>query len=86
MIARLTTAGMSVCRVTKPSKNPAMMKTGTKPMTIFTPRIAPILSDSMREYVRGKRMLCPTSNPAAPAITIADNSRVPWMKTVRIDS
>lgn len=47
--ASLSISGNSVWRVTKPSMNPAMMNTGMVPITIFTPRFAPLLKDSSLE-------------------------------------
>lgn len=34
-------SGISVCRVTKPSRNPATMKKGTVLITIFNPALTP---------------------------------------------
>ena len=59
---------------------------GTNAITIFKPFFAPIMNDSRREYVPGNKMLLPIVNPAAPAINMADISRVPCIQIVRMDS
>ena len=59
------------------SINPANMKKGTKPITIFNPLMAPILNEANLEYVPGNKMLLPIIKPAAAAITIEVNSIVP---------
>lgn len=40
---------IDACLVTKPSKKPAMIKIGTKPITIFKPSLAPFLNDCSLE-------------------------------------
>ena len=48
MTVILSASGHSVWRVAKPSMNPAVMKMGTVPMMIFSPRRAPCMNDLMR--------------------------------------
>ena len=76
MIAELAQTG-SVNLVTKLSRNPAAINTGTNPIVIFSPFFAPFLKDSSLENVPGKRRLLPMTNPAAPAMTMAEISKVP---------
>ena len=77
MTDSLIDAGNSVCRVINPSINPAARNTGTKPVTILSPRLAPCKKAYLREYVPGNNQPLPKANPAAPAMTIADISNVP---------
>ena len=49
MIVKLSQIGICVCLVTKLSKNPAVIKIGTKPTAIFTPCFAPLTKDAALE-------------------------------------
>ena len=64
-------------RVKKLSINPAVMNSGTKPIIIFKPCLAPFLKDSKRVKVFGKIRLFPITKPAQPAMTIDEISNVP---------
>ena len=44
-------SGISVCRVTKPSKKPAIIKNGMVLINIFNPLMTPRLKDSNRGNV-----------------------------------
>jgi len=70
-------SGISVCRVTKPSKKPAIIKNGMVLIIIFNPSFILLLKDSNREYVLGNNNPLPKTKPAQPAITITDISMVP---------
>ncbi len=74
---RLIHKGILSYRVTKLSKNAAMRKTGTNPKTIFKPSRPPFNIETLRLKVPGNKILLPTIKPAAPAITIAQTSKVP---------
>lgn len=80
MIPILSHEGISVWRVTNPSRNAAVINTGTSPTTIFSPRRAPCRNDSRRDQVPGKRRLFPMTMPAVPAIIIAAISNVPCIQ------
>jgi hypothetical protein len=84
-MAPLIQMGMPVYLVTKLSRKAAAIKTGTSPKTIFIPSFPAFKMATPLEYVFGKRILLPNTRPAAPAITIAETSRVPWRKTTRMD-
>jgi hypothetical protein len=77
MIAKLKNTGIPVCLVTKASKKPAVIKIGIRLTIIFNPSFELIINDCRREYVPGKSMLLPSTNPAAPEIIMAEISRVP---------
>lgn len=62
------------------------MKIGTRLTIIFKPSLEPIMKDCLLEYVPGNRILLPKTNPAAPAIMIAEISSVPCIQITRIDS
>lgn len=85
MIARLTNAGISVRRVMNDSRKPAEINTGIRLISIFNPSFAPIINDSFLEYVPGSMIELPTTNPAAPAIIIADISSVPCIQITSMD-
>lgn len=85
MINKLNHIGIWVYRVTKLSRNPAVIKIGTNPITIFTPCFAPLINDTFLEYVFGNSMLLPITKPEQPAITMADISSVPCIHMVSID-
>ena len=74
---------MSVNLVMNDSRNPATIKIGIRPITIFNPFLAPFLKESLLENVPGNRMLLPITKPAPPAIMIAEISNVPWIQMVR---
>ena len=78
--------GRPVYRVTKDSRIPAAIKIGISPITIFNPFFAPCLNESRRVNVPGNMILLAITRPAAPARTIADISRVPWIQIVRNES
>ena len=65
MISALILNGIKAYRVINDSINPARIKKGTSPMTIFSPFTPPFLKESRREYVPGKSKLLPIVNPAA---------------------
>ena len=81
MINKLNHKSISVYRVIKLSKNPAQIKIGINPTTIFILSFAPFLKDSSRVKVLGNMKLFPNIKPAQPAITIADISKVPCIQT-----
>ena len=60
MISALILSGIKAYRVINDSINPARIKKGTSPMTIFNPFTAPFLKESRREYVPGKSKLLPS--------------------------
>ena len=64
-------------RVRKLSIKPAVMNSGTKPIIIFKPCLAPFLNDSKRVNVFGKIRLFPITKPAQPAMTMDEISKVP---------
>ena len=78
---KLNAKGMPSKRVTKLSKNAATINTGTSPTTIFNPSLPPFKNETDLLNVPGNSMLFPKINPAAPAITMAQISKVPWIKT-----
>ena len=47
-IVTLNHVGISVCRVTNPSKKAAIINKGTRPMAIFMPSLAPFFKDTIR--------------------------------------
>ncbi len=49
IIVKLSHIGICVCLVTKLSKNPAVIKIGTKPTAIFTPCFAPLTNEAALE-------------------------------------
>ena len=77
IIAILKISGIPVILVTKPSKKPAAIKIGTNPMLIFNPFFAARWKDCNLEYVPGKSKPFPIMIPAAPAMMIAEISKVP---------
>ena len=77
IIVKLKNTGIPVCLVTNDSRKPAVMKIGIRLTIIFNPSFDPIIKDCRREYVPGKRMLLPSTKPAAPAIIIDEISSVP---------
>lgn len=84
-IVVLSHTGISVCRVTKPSKIPATNTIGNMPRVIFMPSSAPRLKDANRLYVLGKIRLLPKIKPAPPAIIIDEISNVPCIHITNID-
>ena len=46
MMHKLNQVGIFVCLVTKPSRKPAIIKTGISPTAIFIPSLAPLRKDS----------------------------------------
>ncbi len=70
-------SGISVCLVTKPSKNPAIIKKGTVLSIILRPFLTPRLKDSNRVYVPGKSIPFAKTSPAHPAMMITEISMVP---------
>ena len=76
-IVRLIHIGISVWRVTNPSKKAATTKTGMRQMMIFTLSFAACLRDNNLLYVPGKMSELPIINPAQLAITMAESSNVP---------
>ena len=85
-IKRLSHKGMPVCLVTKPSKNAAIRKTGTKPITILIPSLPAAVKDCVLVNVFGNNIELPSTIPAQPAITIAEISSVPCINTTRIEA
>ena len=77
IINHLKKLGISVCRVTKPSKKPAIIKIGVVPINIFIPLRAFICKDCVRVNVLGNNNPFPNTIPAHPAITIAEISSAP---------
>jgi hypothetical protein len=84
-IKRLSHTGIEEYLVTKPSRNAAAVKIGTSPTISFNPSFAPFRREWRRPWVPGKRMLFPSTRPAAPAIIKEEISRVPWSQMTRID-
>ena len=84
-IVMLSHTGISVCLVTKPSKNAATIKMGTMPIATFMPSLAPFFNETTRLYVLGNKRLLPKIMPAAPAMMIDEISKVPCIQTTRID-
>lgn len=70
-------SGISVCRVTKPSKKPAIIKKGIVLITIFKPALIPFTKDVSLVNVFGNKIPCPTTKPAQPAMMITEISIVP---------
>ena len=81
----LNQAGISVCRVTKLSKNAAVRMTGIMPIVIFNPAFAPFFTDTKRVCVLGKSKLLPKMRPAAPAMINDEISNVPWIHMTSTD-
>ena len=77
IIVKLKKTGIPVCLVTNDSRKPAVINIGIRLTIIFKPSFEPILKDCKREYVPGKSILLPRTNPAAPAIMIDEISSVP---------
>ena len=77
MIVKLKNTGIPVCLVTNASRKPAVIKIGIRLTIIFNPSLELIINDCRREYVPGKSMLLPSTNPEAPAMIIAEISSVP---------
>ena len=77
MIVKLKNTGIPVCLVTNASIKPAVIKIGIRLTIIFNPSFELIMNDCRREYVPGKSILLPSTNPAEPAIMMAEISNVP---------
>jgi hypothetical protein len=71
--------------VTNPSRKAATMNIGIRPIIILTPSFAPLFKECSLLSVPGKRMLLPSTKPAAPDIMMEDISRVPCIQMTRTD-
>ena len=84
-IEMLTAFGIVEYLVIKPSKNAAAINTGTSPIISFIPSRAPRFRESILLCVFGNNKLLPRIKPAAPAMMIAEISRVPCIQTTSTD-